>query len=94
MKPTNWTVVPCSCGDAVCQSAMIPGVVMHQGALDREQAEEIVKARNAYTKLVETLRAVAGSHVSQYGKDRGICYVRPETDALVRATLRDLGETS
>ena len=59
----------------------------------RTVAHEIVRRANAYPRLVAALQAVAGSHVSQYGKDKGICYVRPETAALVRTLLRDLGES-
>lgn len=40
-------------------------------------------------RLAEALREVATSHVSQHGKDKGICYVRPDTYALVLEVLRE-----
>ena len=59
-----WKVEDCKCGDPVCTSAQIPGVVTGQGAIKRDAANHIVDIHNefiqrmqAYGLTKETYRA-------------------------------------
>jgi len=45
-----WKVEDCKCGDPICTSAQISGVVTGQGAIKRELANHVVELHNEFLK--------------------------------------------